>query len=160
MGTESEVLHGLPRVLGSTEEKCVRSSRRPKSELVQSQSLATGLLNPGSGSGGEAESSDRQLGHCQETVVIGNRANDDNGLSLVRLGDIRGDTRERDRGAVDSRHKQTTQHDFVEVRIRAACEETVELHENLQVDVLALRRLAMGAAHMVTVQVDTHGCWC
>lgn len=121
MGTESEVLHGLPRVLGSTEEKCVRSSRRPKSELVQSQSLATGLLNPGSGSGGEAESSDRQLGHCQETVVIGNRANDDNGLSLVRLGDIRGDTRERDRGAVDSRHKQTTQHDFVEVRIRAAC---------------------------------------
>ena len=121
MGTEAEVLHSLPGVLGSTEKKCVRSSRRPKSELVQGQGLTTGFLNPGSSSGREAKSSDRQLGHCQETVVIGHRSNDDNSLSLVRLGDIRSDTRERDGGAVDSRHKQTTQHDFVEVGIRAAC---------------------------------------
>lgn len=121
VGAEAEVLHGLSGVLWSTEEKCVRSSRCPKSELVQGQSLTTGLLNPGSSSGREAKSSDRQLGHVQETVVVGHRSNDDNGLSLVGLGDVRSDTRERDRGAVDSRHKQTTQHDFVEVGIRAAC---------------------------------------
>lgn len=34
--------------------------------------------------------------------------------------------------------------------------EAVELHQNLQVDILAFRRFAMGAAHMVAVQVDTY----
>lgn len=36
------------------------------------------------------------------------------------------------------------------------CEKAIEFHENLQVDVLTLWRLAMSAAHMVTVQVDTY----
>lgn len=40
-------------------------------------------------------------------------------------------------------------------RRRHTGEESVELHQDLQVDVLALGRLAMGAAHMVAVQVDT-----
>lgn len=35
------------------------------------------------------------------------------------------------------------------------CEEAVQLHQDLQIDVLALRRLAVRGAHMVTVQVDT-----
>lgn len=35
-------------------------------------------------------------------------------------------------------------------------EETVEFHQNLQVNIVTLGRLAMGAAHMVTVQVDTY----
>lgn len=100
----------------------------------------------------------------------------------MRLSDVRGDAGKRNRRPVDPRHKQTTQHDLVEVGVRATCsillvnllktpryiletvefigilhtrEETIEFHENLQVNVLALRRLAMGAAHMVTVQVDT-----
>jgi hypothetical protein len=33
--------------------------------------------------------------------------------------------------------------------------EAVKLHEHLQVNVLALRSLAVAAAHMVPVQVDT-----
>lgn len=103
----------------------------------------------------------------------------------MRLSDVRGDAGKRNGGPVDPRHKQTTQHNFVEVGVRATCsmllvsllkhprhileaveqgefigilhtrQETVQFHENLQVNVLALRRLAMGAAHMVTVQVDT-----
>lgn len=35
-------------------------------------------------------------------------------------------------------------------------EKTVQLHQNLQVNIVTLGRLAMGAAHMVTVQVDTY----
>lgn len=34
-------------------------------------------------------------------------------------------------------------------------QEAVQLHQNLQVHVLALGRLAVAAAHMVTVKVDT-----
>ena len=34
-------------------------------------------------------------------------------------------------------------------------EEAVQLHQHLQVDILALGSLAVAVAHMVTVQVDT-----
>lgn len=34
-------------------------------------------------------------------------------------------------------------------------EEAIELHQNLQIDILAFRRLAMAATHMVAIQVDT-----
>lgn len=119
VGTESKVLHSLASILGSTEKKSVGSGGRPKSQLIQGQCLTTGLLDPGSGSSGESKSSDGQLGNSQEAVVIGDRSDNDDSLSLVRLGDVRDDTRERDRRAVDPRHKKTTQHDFVEVGVRA-----------------------------------------
>lgn len=119
MGSKAKVLHGLSRVLGSTEEKSVGSGGRPKSQLIQGQCLTTGLLDPSPSSSSEAKSSDGQLGHCQEAVVIGDRSDNDDSLSLVRLSDVRDDTRERNRRAVDPRHKQTTEHDFVEVGVRA-----------------------------------------
>ena len=39
----------------------------------------------------------------------------------MRLGDVRNDPRNRDGRAIDSRHKEPTQNDLVEVGIRAAC---------------------------------------
>lgn len=119
VGSKAEVFHGLSRVLGSTKKKSVGSGGRPKSQLIQGQCLTTGLLDPSPSSSSEAKSSDGQLGHCQEAVVIGDRSDNDDSLSLVRLSDVRDDTRERNRRAVDPRHKQATQHDFVEVGVRA-----------------------------------------
>lgn len=121
VGTKAKMLHGLAGILGSTQEKSVRSSWRPKSELIQSQCLTPSFLNPGSSSGGKAKRSHGHLGHRQKAVVISNRPDDDHSLALVRLGDVRNDTRNRDGRAIDSRHKEPTQNDLVEVGIRAAC---------------------------------------
>ncbi|KAL4903747.1 hypothetical protein BDW74DRAFT_39093 [Aspergillus multicolor] len=120
VGTEAEVLHGLSGVLGSTEEEGVGSGRGAKSELVQSKSLTTGLLNTGSGSRSEAQGGHRKLGNSEETVVIGNGADDDDGLALVRLGHVGSDAGKRHRGAVDAGHEKAAQHNLVEVRLRAA----------------------------------------
>jgi hypothetical protein len=40
-------------------------------------------------------------------------------------------------------------------RVRTS-EESVQFHQELEIDVLALGRLAMGVAHMVALQVDTY----
>lgn len=158
MRTKAEVLDCLTSVLGSTEEKCVRSSRSPESKLIQGQCFSAGLLDSGSGSSSEAQGSHRQLRDVKQAVVVSNGANNDDGLALVRIGHVGSDTRQRNRGAVNSRHEKTTQHDLVEVGVRATGEEAIELHQNLQIDILAFRRLAMAATHMVAIQVDTHGC--
>lgn len=183
---KSKVLDSLAGVLRASEEQSVGTSGSTQGKLIQSKDLTTSLLNAGAGGGSEAQGSNRQLGDGQEAVVVGDGTNHNHGLALLGLSDIRGDTGERHRGAVDARHKETTKNSLVEVRLRATCEvcqcqfrfqtgclhnlhrmlasgsegvrtsqEAVQLHQNLQVNIVALGSLAVGAAHMVTVQVDT-----
>lgn len=117
---KAEVLDGLTSVLGATEEEGVSPGGRAERKLVQGQHLTAGLLDPGSGGGGEAEGRDRELGDGQDAVVIGNGADDDDGLALVGFGGVLDDAGERDGRAVDPGHEQAAQHDFVEVGISAA----------------------------------------
>ena len=58
VGAESEVLDSLSSVLGSTEKKGIRSGRGTQGQLIQSQSLTTGLLDSGSGSSRKTKSGD------------------------------------------------------------------------------------------------------
>lgn len=158
VGAETEVLHCLPSILRSAEKESVCSSRGTQSELVQSQDLTTSLLNPGPSSSRETKCCNRQLRDSQKTVVVSDGADHNDSLALVGVGHIGYNARERNGGAIDPGHEKAAQDDLVEVGFRTTGEESVELHQDLQVDVLALGRLAMGAAHMVAVQVDTHGC--
>lgn len=122
VGTEAEVLDGLTGVLGATEEQSVGTGRGTQSKLVQGEGLTTGLLDTGAGGGGETQSSDGKLGDVQEAVVIGDGADHDHGLALLRLVDVRGDARKRNRGAVDARHEEAAENGLVEVGLRAACQ--------------------------------------
>lgn len=88
VGAHAEMLDGLTGVLGSTEEKGVGSSGGTGSDLVDGEALTAGLLNASTCGGSEAESSDGELGKLEETVVIGDSADDDNGLSFVGLGRV------------------------------------------------------------------------
>lgn len=126
VGTEAEVLDGLTGVLGATEEQGVGASGGAEGKLVQGQALAASLGDPGTGGGGEAQSSDGQLGELEQAVVVSDGANDDDGLALVGLARVlvggRGDDARDGHGrAVDARHEKAAEHNLVEVRIRAAC---------------------------------------
>lgn len=120
VGTEAEVLDSLAGILRATQQQRVRSGRGPQSELIQGQRLAASLFDTGTGGGSEAQGSHRHLGCVQETVVISDRADDDDGLALVCVGQVGRDPRERHWGPVDLGHEQTTQNDLVEIRVRAA----------------------------------------
>lgn len=117
---ETEVLDSLAGVLRATQEESVGTGRSAQGKLVQGEDLTTGLLDAGTGGSGEAQSGDRQLGDSQEAVVVGDGADDNNGLALLGLGDVGSNSRERDRGAVDARHEETAENSLVEVGLRAA----------------------------------------
>ena len=117
--TETEVLEGLAG-LWSSEEKGVASGWGAESKLIQSQDLTTGSQDTGASGGGEAESSDAELWDSQETVVVGDGANDDNSLVVGLLGDVGGDSGEGHWWPVDAGHKQAAEDDLVEGRLGAA----------------------------------------
>lgn len=71
VGTETEMLDGLTGVLGSTDEDGVGSSGEAGSDLIDGESLTTGLQDACASRGSEAESCDGELGELKETVVIG-----------------------------------------------------------------------------------------
>ena len=120
------MLDGLTSVLGTSQQDDIAASRVSQSQLVQSQSLTTGLLDPGTGSGGESESSDVQFGDSQESVVVGDGADDRNCLAFVcllcALGLCLGDkSRDRHWWSVDARLEQSLEDNFVEVGVGAPC---------------------------------------
>jgi hypothetical protein len=180
VGTEAEVLDGLAGVLGATEEEGVGTSGGADGDLINGEGLAAGLQDAGTGGGGEAESRNGDLGQLQETVVIGDGADlcllveirysgaasaayDDNGLALVSLAGVGvgsggDDLGQGNRGTVDLGHHEPAQDGLVEGRIRAAGEELVKPHKELNVGVLALRDLAVPVSNMMPVKIDTHLC--
>lgn len=157
VGAHAEVLDGFTSVLRSTEQESVGSSGGTESELVEGKDLTTGLLNTGAGGSGETKGGNGELGDSQHAVVVGDGSNNNNGLSLLLLGYVGDDARQADGRSVCAGHEKASKDDLVEVGIGTTGQEAVELHQELKVDVLALGRLSVCAAHMVTVQIDTHG---
>jgi len=45
---------------------------------------------------------------------------------------------------------------LVETRIRSACEETVQLHKEKEVGILALRGCSVAFLYVVSCDIDTH----
>ena len=149
MGTETEVLVGLPGVLGTSEEEGVGTGRGAESELVEGDGLTTGGLNASAGSGGEPESGDRDLGDRKETVIVGDGTDNNDGavvvlgVLLVDVGvaSVTRDLAQGHRGAVHLGHEQAAEDDLVEGRIGTTRQEAVKLHKELNVDIVALGRL-------------------
>ena len=122
MRPKPKVLNRFTRVLGPPQQQSIRTSRCLQSQLIQSQALPTSLLDPGARGRGKAQCSDRELRDGKKAIVICNRANDYNRLSIIRLlvVGIRGEVckaREGDGRAVDARHEEAAEDDFVEIRV-------------------------------------------
>lgn len=114
VGSEAEVLNSLSGVLWSSKEKGVASGRSSESQLIQSQDLTSSSDDAGTSRSGEAKSSDAEFGDSQETVVISDGTNDDDGLVVGLLGGVRNNSGDGDRGSVDAGHKKAAENDLVE----------------------------------------------
>jgi hypothetical protein len=125
VGTKAEVLDRLTSVLGPSEKEGVGASRRAHRKLVESDGLATSLLDPRAGSRGEAQGRDGELGDLQQAVVISDRADDHDGLAFAGLGALlvgsdADDARDGDGWAVYAGHKQAAEDGLVESRVGTA----------------------------------------
>jgi hypothetical protein len=116
-----------------------------------------------------------QFGDSEEAVVVRDGANDADGFVFVRFlrglrGDFTGDAGDGHWGAVDAGHEEAAEDDFVEVRVCAAytavriCfvgvfglveghtgEEAVQLHEEFEVDIVALGSFSVSVPDVVAV---------
>lgn len=155
VGTHAEVLDSLTGVLGSTQDQSVAASGGAQSKLIQSDGLAASLDDASTSSSGESQSGNVDLGEGQQAVVIGDGAHNDDGTLLALLVDVTHDAGQGDRGAVDLGHKKASEDDLVEAGIRAARQEAVQLHQELEVDIVTLGILAVSALDVVAVKIDT-----
>lgn len=119
--TETEVLDSLTGVLWASEKEGVASGWGTESELVEGKDLTTGGNDAGTGGSGEAEGGNAELWNSQETVVVSDCTDDDNGLVVGLLRNVGNDSGDRDRWAVDTGHKKATENDLVEGRVGATC---------------------------------------
>lgn len=119
VGTEAEVLDSLTGVLGATQQQGVGAGGPLEGELIEGLGRATSSQDASAGGGGEAQGSDVHLGDLEQAGVIGDGADDDNGLLLVML-EVGVDAREGDGRAVHAGHEQTAQDDLVEGSIGTA----------------------------------------
>lgn len=84
--------------------------------------------------------SSRKISHREASCVGTEVRGDERGIG--RRGWVAGGRAQR--RAVDFAHKEALEHDRVELGIRAAREEAIQLHQQLDVDVIALGRRARG----------------
>ena len=159
----AKVLDGFARVLGASDQDRVRSGGRTLCELVESQDLTTGGKDASACGLGETESRDGELGNFQQSVVISDGTNNNDGLGAARCllcdttrvaGQV-DDSRKRHGRSVDLGHKQASQNRLVESRIRSSGQESVELDQEQEVRVLALGGLAVALLDVVLLDIDT-----
>ena len=103
VGAHAEVLDSLPGVPLAAEQDGVSTGGCAHGELVEGQDLASGLEDALLGRLGEAQGSNSQLGDLKQTDIIGDGADNDDGLSLAvdSAGSLLQDAGEGDRRAVD-----------------------------------------------------------
>jgi hypothetical protein len=137
MRTHTKVLDGFTRVLGTTDEDGVGTSRSTESQLIESQNFTTSLQDTSLGGLGEVKGSNRELGEVEKTRVISDGTDNDNGLTFLVVLD---DTRNSNGRTVDTRHKETLQDDLVEVGIGTTSKETVKLNSQKKKKTLVAAR--------------------
>lgn len=121
VGAHAEVADTLTGVLGTAQQQGVGASGLLKGQLVEGLDGAAGGEDASAGGGGETQSSDIHLGDLKQADVIGDGADNDDGLLLVAVLEVGGDARQRDGRAVDAGHKQAAQDNLVEAGVGTTC---------------------------------------
>lgn len=122
VGTHAEVADSLTGVLGTAQQQGVGTSGLLECQLVEGLDGTAGSEDASTGGGGETQSGDVHLGDLEQTDVIGDGADNDDGLLLVAVLEVGLDAREGDGRAVDAGHKETAQDNLVEGSVGTAYE--------------------------------------
>lgn len=123
-GSVSKVLDSLTRKLGATEKHSVGALGSAKSELVESDGLASSLDDAGAGRLSESHGSNGHGRKIQKTSIISDGSYNYGSDVLLTIESL-GDTRDRHGGVVDSRHSESSCDGESELGISSAGQETV-----------------------------------
>jgi len=163
----AEVLDALAAGAAAAQQQGVLARGRDRGELVEGQALAAGADDAVAGLAREAQRADADLGQLRHANVVEDVADDDRDGRL-RLGGVLphglalehdGEAAQADRRAVAAALEQALVDRLVERRLRALCQELVQLDEQLDVRVRAVRAAADEVLGLLnTSDIDAH-CW-
>lgn len=110
------------------DEQRTLAGRRAHGQLIEGEDLTAGGQDATARLLGDAQGAQLQLGDLQDAGVIGDGADDhgDRVLAGALLQEA-GDALQRDRRLIGAAHKETAQHDLVELLVGAAVQEAVQL---------------------------------
>lgn len=116
--TETKVSNGLSGVSWTSDKDGVLTLRSSQSQLVQGDSLTTSLQDSSLGTSSESQSGDSGLWGLQQSEVVGNGTNDNDGLlsSTLLLQNLV-DSGKGNWRSVDLGKEQRSQDDLVERRV-------------------------------------------
>ena len=126
------MLHRLSRILWSPHQQRITPRRRPQRQLIQRQALPSRLLDPRARSSREPQCRDADFGYVQQTSIIGDGANYDNGFVgdigsgvgvgfCGGVGGVAGEAGEGERWTVDAGGEEAAEDNFVEGAVGSAC---------------------------------------
>ena len=120
--THTEVSNGLSRVPWTSQDQGVLTLWSPDSQLVKGNALTTSLDDSGSCTSSESQSSNSGLWKLEDSGVIGDGTNDDDGLVGSTLtSESPGDPGNRHWWSVDLGQVQGSQNNLVEWCISTTC---------------------------------------
>lgn len=124
----AKVLAGLARLALALHQDRVLAGGGTQRQLVEGQHLAAVLHDALTGLVGDAQGADLHLRHVQHAGVVGDGAHDNgDAVLLLALLHEAGHLLQGDGRAVGAAHKQTAQHDAVELLLGATVQESVQL---------------------------------
>ena len=116
--------------LGRWKSGIARTSGGLHNEFVKSEAFAASFGDSSTGSFGEAESSDIELGHVEDALVVSHGANAD-GDSVLLLAEVLDDLAEGQWWAVSAGGHESSQHSLGELGVGSAREESEQLQSKL-----------------------------
>lgn len=134
--TSTEVSDGLSGVSWASNDQGVLTLWSSDGQLVQGDALTTSLQDGGSGAGGESQSGNGGLWELEDSVVVSDGTDNDNGLvGSALLVQSLADSGNGDRRSVDLGQEQRSQDNLVEWSISTTCGILVSTTEKARIKV-------------------------
>ena len=152
---DTKVLDSLAGRLLASQQESLLPLGRTEGQLVEGEGLTAGGKDAGAGGLGKLEGGDGHLGDDGHALVISDGGDDDDDGGILAGGHVLADDREGEGRAVRLAHAQTLQDNLVKVGAGAAGEEAIQLHQQVEIDVVAGGRSAHALLDVVAVNIDT-----
>lgn len=125
-------------------------------QLIKGEDFTASLQDASAGSLRYLEGAHAQLGHLVDAQVVGHGA-DNNGNESFAAGFLHeaDHASERRHRPVNAAHEEASQHDLVELGVGPARQETVDLNQEAEVDILALGPRPADLAVVLVAYIDT-----
>merc|ERR1711948_149437 len=149
----ASVFDGFSGVSWSLQQQSVLAQWSLLSELVQRDDFSTGFQNSLSGGFSDSKSGEFDFWHLVASGVVGDGSDANDGFAFLGVSRK---SRERQRWSVLSGHKKSFEHDLVEFGVGSSGQESVELNEHVQVEIIALGGFSDGLSVLFVADVNSH----